>query len=607
MEQHSHNHVEAHHCTTTLPLPGGLESQADLIMSGPPTNSQSAPHPAPSNVSRIMLDNAQNFLGLLEPDGTVIDVNQRVREIHGSNYEQVLGQPIWESPVWLSEARTRLQQAVSRASRGERVQLELNIVSDNGQRMTIDFSLRPVWDDTGKVTYLISEGHDVTERKQLEGALELERAFLQAVLDNIADGIAACDAKGMLTVFNPASRTFHNLREFPIPAADWAEHYDLYQPNGLTPLKAEEVPLYRALQGEVVQDVEMVIAPKGGKKRRLLASGRALAGRGGEPLGAVVAMHDITVTHKAEVALRKSEEHCRAVLSSLHEGVVEQDQRGRIMMANTAAERLLGLTEAQLLERDSLDPRWRTVHEDGTPFPGETHPAMAALRTGKPQEDIVMGVHKPNGSLTWILVNCRPLWRLGEVEPYAVVSSMVDITQMKQTEAQLRYTALHDALTDLPTATLFRTRLEQALAHASHDPDYRFAVLYIDLDGFKTVNDTLGHSIGDNLLITVARQLENCVRESDTVARLGGDEFVILFKHLTHPNDAIQLAERVLHDLMISLNVAEREVNVSASIGIVIVDEPQEVQELLKAADQAMYRAKVGGKAQYWVFKKAAQ
>ena len=574
-------------------------------MSGQHNNDQSAPNPAPSGTSRIMLDNAQNFLGLLALDGIVIAINQRVKEIHGSAQEQVLGRPIWESPVWLPEERLGLQRAVQQASSGEPTQLETQIISADGLSMTIDFSIRPIQDDTGNITHLISEGHDVTERKQLEVALEQERVFLQAVLDNITDGIAACDAQGILTVFNPASRTFHNLREFPIPAADWAEHYDLYQPNGLTPLKAEEVPLYRALQGEVVRDVEMVIAPKDGKKRRLLASGQPLICPSGNLLGAVVAMRDVTSTREAEMALRKSEEHCRAMLSSLHEGVIEQDNTGRIVTANAAAERLLGLTEAQLLERDSLDPHWRMIHEDGTPFPGQTHPAMAALRTGNPQEDVVMGVHKPNGSLTWILVNCKPLWRLGEAEPYAVVSSMVDITQMKQTEAQLRYTALHDALTGLPGRGLFQERLEQALVNATRDPDYRFAVLYIDLDGFKMVNDTLGHSIGDNLLVTVARQLEHCVRDSDTVARLGGDEFVVLFEHLMHPNDAIQLAERVLHDLTISLNVAEQEVNVSASIGVVIVDEPQEVQDLLKAADQAMYQAKEAGKAQYWVFKKA--
>lgn len=559
----------------------------------------------PEGTRRILLDSAQTFLGLLELDGTVIEVNQRVKEIHTTAYEQVLGRPIWESPVWLPEERLRVQHAVQRAAQGEATQLETRILSADGLSMTLDFSVCPVRDDTGNISYLISEGHDVTRRKQLEVDLEQERVFLQAVLDNIADGIAACDAKGVLTIFNPASRTFHNLREFPIPAADWAEHYDLYQPDGLTPLKAEEVPLYRALQGEVVRDVEMVIAPKGGKKRRLLASGQPLICPAGNLLGAVVAMHDITVTREAEMALRESEEHYRVVINALNEGVVEQDNSGRIVAANAAAERLLGLSRAQLLGRDSLDPRWRMVHEDGTPFPGETHPAMTALHTGKPQEGIVMGIHKADGSLTWMLVNCEPLWRLGEAEPYAVVSSMMDITQLKRTEAQLRYAALHDALTNLPTATLFRTRLEQAVAYAARTPNYRFAVLYIDLDGFKAVNDTLGHSIGDNLLITVARQLEHCVRESDTVARLSGDEFVVLFEHLTHFNDALQLAERVLHDLTISLNVGGREVKVSASIGVVLSGGEHHARELLNAADQAMYQAKAAGKAQYRVFNKA--
>ena len=131
----------------------------------------------------------------------------------------------------------------------------------------------------------------------------------------------------LLSVFNAASRAFHDLGEFPIAAADWAKRYDLYQPNGLTPLKAEEVPLYRALHGEEVRDVEMVIAPKGREPRRLLASGRPLIDKHGDNLGAVVAMRDITLTRKIEIALRESEEHWRAVIHTLREGIVEQDKR----------------------------------------------------------------------------------------------------------------------------------------------------------------------------------------------------------------------------------------------------------------------------------------
>ncbi|CAA9588608.1 MAG: diguanylate cyclase/phosphodiesterase (GGDEF & EAL domains) with PAS/PAC sensor(s) [uncultured Truepera sp.] len=145
-------------------------------------------------------------------------------------------------------------------------------------------------------------------------------------------------------------------------------------------------------------------------------------------------------------------------------------------------------------------------------------------------------------------------------------------------------------------------RLERAVSYPERDPAFRFAVLYIDLDGFKAVNDILGHGIGDNLLVTVARQLERRVRGSDTVARLGGGEFVILFEHLAHIGAPAQLAERVLRDLTISLNVAGREVGVAASIGIVLSGRHLHARDLLDAADKAMYQAKAAGRARYHVF-----
>lgn len=556
----------------------------------------------PSDIYRLIFDHTHHFLGLLDLHGTVLEVNQSVLETRALTREELVGYPIWELPGWPPVERTRLQEAVSQAARGERVWYEAEAHDATGQLMTLDFSIRPVKDDRGGVIYLLAEGHDSSTRKRTELALEQQQVFLQAVLDNISDGIVACNAEGVLTVFNPATRSFHNLPEAAIPSSDWAGHYNLYRPDGVTLLKTEEIPLYRAWQGEQVRDAEMVIAPEGGERRQLLANGRALKGPQGEHLGAVVAMRDITTARAAETALRESEAKHRAIIDNLKEGVVQQDREGHVTMCNAAAERLLGLSKAQLLEQHPPDRRWRLVHEDGSPLSASTHPAMVALRTGKPQEGTVLGVHKANGALSWILVNSQPLWRLYEDTPYGVVSSLTDITYMKQTEAQLRYASLHDVLTGLSSRALFRDRLEQALAFTKRDPTFRFAVLYIDLDGFKAVNDTFGHSFGDNLLVTVARQLENCVRGSDTVARFGGDEFVVLLEHLPHDNDVAQFTERILRDLAISLNVAGREVSVSASIGISLSDQQRHVRDLIDAADRAMYQAKAAGKAQYRVF-----
>jgi PAS domain S-box-containing protein len=129
---------------------------------------------------------------------------------------------------------------------------------------------------------------EVAERAQVEEALYKEREFLKVLLENITDGIVACDAEGRLTIFNRATRELHGLPEAPLPPDEWAQHYDLYEPDGVTPLSKEHIPLYRALQGEQVRDAEMVIAPKQGAARTLLSSGRALTDAQGRKIGAVV-------------------------------------------------------------------------------------------------------------------------------------------------------------------------------------------------------------------------------------------------------------------------------------------------------------------------------
>jgi len=141
---------------------------------------------------------------------------------------------------------------------------------------------------------------EIAERERAQAALHRERDFLEALLENMEDGIVACDAEGVLTLFNRATREFHGLPDEPLPAERWAEHYDLFLADGETRMAREDIPLFRALQGERVRNAEMVIAPKHGLRRRLLASGRALFGASGEKLGAVVVMHDITTERQAE-------------------------------------------------------------------------------------------------------------------------------------------------------------------------------------------------------------------------------------------------------------------------------------------------------------------
>jgi diguanylate cyclase (GGDEF)-like protein len=181
-----------------------------------------------------------------------------------------------------------------------------------------------------------------------------------------------------------------------------------------------------------------------------------------------------------------------------------------------------------------------------------------------------------------------------------------DLSLKRQTQEHLLYSTLHDALTGLPNRSLFTERLRHAMRRAARHPDDLFAVLFLDLDRFKEVNDNLGHFAGDELLRAVARRLEACIRPEDTVARLSGDEFAILLESITDTSDAGRVAERIEEALSFPINLAGAEVTTSASMGIVtssmLHDQPE---QLLRSADMAMYRAKAAGRARYEMFDRA--
>ena len=229
----------------------------------------------------------------------------------------------------------------------------------------VDYLTKPVVPAIlkGKVEFCVElhrskEQLRAAERREIEATfrqqertfeLQQEKLFLEAVLENIEDGIVACDQHGLLTLFNRATKNLHGLPQEPLPAEDWAKHYDLFGPDGKTPLAKADVPLFRALAGEFVKDAEMVIAPTGGEPRTLLASGQPLYDAHGHKLGAVVSMHDITDRQKVEAAmaevvreqaLRRSEERVRDVLESISDGFILLDSEWKITYMNAAAERI---------------------------------------------------------------------------------------------------------------------------------------------------------------------------------------------------------------------------------------------------------------------------
>lgn len=307
----------------------------------------------------------------------------------------------------------------------------------------------------------------------------------------------------------------------------------------------------------------------------------------GQHAKTVMLFSDITQQKETERHLRLYSK----VFSHVGEGIMITDADNRIIEVNDAVLRITGFTRDELIgnkpgslkfglhEPAFYEKMWRTLRESGC-WQGEI---FNQSRDGRviPLLESISEVRDGNGEVTHHIV------------------LMTDITALKETQTRLDFLAHHDALTELPNRLLFNDRLRHAIEHARRE-NHCLALLFIDLDRFKNINDSLGHQVGDLLLIEVARRLGSLVRRADTLARLGGDEFVILMETATTPLAAVHLADKVVQAIKQPFTVAGMELHIGCSIGITLFPEDgDDASSLLKNADAAMYRAKEAGRDGY--------
>lgn len=305
---------------------------------------------------------------------------------------------------------------------------------------------------------------------------------------------------------------------------------------------------------------------------------------------------DVTEQHQAIAALRDSEIMLREITTVLGEGVYALDRGGHVIFINPAAEQLLGWRREELLGRHGHE----TFHykkPDGSPFPREECPVFKTIgsgRTYRSEEDFVV---RKDGTFLPVTIVSTPLLRDGEI--IGSVAAFHDITEHKLAMDRIQYLAHYDALTGLANRRLVQDRLEQALVRAKRNHQ-ALAVLFLDLDRFKQINDTLGHDQGDELLKAVAARLTGSVRQEDTVSRLGGDEFVVVLPEIAHAGDAEIVAQKIVAAIRLPVVLAGGELHVTTSIGLAVYPQDGEaVTSLMKSADIALYRAKEGGRNRY--------
>jgi diguanylate cyclase (GGDEF)-like protein/PAS domain S-box-containing protein len=294
--------------------------------------------------------------------------------------------------------------------------------------------------------------------------------------------------------------------------------------------------------------------------------------------------------------LQESEERFHSAFDYAAIGMALVASSGRWLQVNRALCQLVGYSEAELLATDfqsltdaeDLDPARRYVAQ--------------LLVDQVPSHAMELRYRHKLGHTIWVLLSASVI-RDAQNDSRRLIFQIQDITDRKRAEAQLIHDAFHDALTGLPNRALFMDHLKLALARAQRYAGRTFAVLFLDFDRFKIINDSLGHLTGDQLLVAIARRLEHSLRPGDTVARLGGDEFTILLEDVAGQDEAVMIAERIQRELKEPFNLGRHEIFASASIGIAIGDTSyQRPEDILRDADTAMYRAKSGGRARHATF-----
>jgi diguanylate cyclase (GGDEF)-like protein/PAS domain S-box-containing protein len=340
-----------------------------------------------------------------------------------------------------------------------------------------------------------------------------------------------------------------------------------------------------------------------------------LLDEGGQVAGYISVSTDVTLRMAQQAKLQ-------ALWSVLPAGVVVFGADGSVQEANREAERLLGLSLAQMLRLEPVSPHWRMLRDDGSDYPVNEFAAKRTLDSGEPVRNETLGVRQTDSVVRWLLVNTEAL-RDSAGQIVGVVACLSDITERRRLQDQLHDNARTDSLTRLPNRAAVVERLQRAIAHGVRHPGYGFALLFMDFDRFKQVNDTMGHGAGDELLRQIAARLQTALRPGDQLgrlaaaegapgevaARLGGDEFVVVLEGVNSREAVAAVADRVLQEVSEPYLIGSAPLHSSASIGVVLhlaQEGPDTAaptaEEVLRNADTAMYEAKRAGRGRWVMF-----
>ncbi len=428
---------------------------------------------------------------------------------------------------------------------------------------------------------------DITQQHEAQVELaERERQF-RTLAENSPDNIVRFDCSARVVYANPAS--LRVLRKS-------MEQLQGKTPLEVTPGQDHYADLERAIRNVADTGKSLVLEQKlpGAKGEIRIHSIRLVAepGPDGAPTGVLAVGRDVTDMRRAAENLSVT----ASVFDNTQEGILISDARNRIIEVNPAFTRITGFRRDEVLHRS---PGLLRSGRQERAF----YSAMWQSLQNKRQWRGEIWNRRKSGEIYPELLSISVICDdAGDVLRYVAVFS--DITTVKAQEAELRRIAQFDALTGIPNRLLLADRLAQSLIRAQR-ADRILAVCYVDLDGFKLINDRHGHEAGDRLLVELSQRLLRVLRAGDTVARMGGDEFVVLFNDLSHPQECLQVLDRILYSMSQPVYFEAHAISISASIGVTFYPSDQEdADTLLRHADQAMYQAKQKGRNRYHCYER---
>lgn len=450
----------------------------------------------------------------------------------------------------------------------------------SGSELELALSISPVI-ARGEAAGAVIIGRDLRERKRAERATRQALTLLESTLESTADGILVVGKGGKVLTHNQRFTEMWRIPDDVLKSGNDADIVAFIQEQLAEPgdfVRTVDT-LYRQPEAESFDLLEF----KDGRRFERYSIGRLLDG---SPVR-VWSFRDVTARFTTENALRESEVRYRLLFEQNAAGVCVTNFRGKILDCNSTFAQMLAFSRAEIIGRQLGDFYERRVERDEL---------AAMLRDSPTLNGVEIELRRKDGHGVWVLQN---LSLVGGGEEAFIHATVVDISDRRRAEEQIEYHAYHDVLTRLPNRRLFNDRLALAITRSKRS-GRSLAVLFIDLDHFKTVNDTLGHTAGDELLLEMSQRLRNCVREDDTVARLGGDEFTIILSDLRHPEDAVQVAQKILEAVEMPLTIGGMTIELSTSIGIALYPvDGYDTETLLRNADSAMYRAKESGRNNY--------